>query len=345
MKKFLKGILTLSLLLLSNPVYAETSKEYEFKEINVGSPVDSDNAEISGLTWYKDYLIALPQFPAFTPEKSKVWTDDGFIYAIKKQDILDSINGKESVIEPKKIKLNAPGLSKLKGAEGFEAIAFIGNKIYLVLEAKDRDMFDYLLSGEISDDMSVINLDTKNYAIINPQSDIDNASDETMFALNGQLITIHEANGKRDNRHALHPVAHVFNKELDYSKEIPFPNIEYRVTDATTPENGTFWVMNYRFPYESKYRAYKDRIFEKYPAGETHKVKKQVERLVKMKYTDKGIELADTPPIQIKLEKEPRNWEGLAKLDNLGFIIVTDQNANPKQGPKTIFGFIPYQDN
>ncbi len=345
MKKFAKSILILLLLITANPVLAQTDTELDYKEINVGAPLNSINAEVSGFTWYKDYLIILPQFPAFSPEKSKVWSDDGYIYAIKKQDIINSINGtKKNIINPIKIKLIASGLTKLYGAEGFEAITFINDNVYLVLESKDRRMFDYLIAGKISSDMSNITLDTKNATIINTQSDIDNASDETAFTLNNQIITIHEANGKKDNLHPLHPVAHVFNSDLNYSKEITFPNIEYRITDATTPENNYFWVMNYRYPGESKYRSDKDKIFQKYPVGKTHHEKKQVERLIKLKYTDKGIEIVDTPPIQLKLIDQPRNWEALAKIDNIGFIIATDQNANPRQGIKTIFAFIAFKD-
>lgn len=344
MKKFIKKLLSLSMLLIANPAFAQNDLELDFHEISVGAPISNISSEISGLTWYKDNLIILPQFPDFTSGKNRVLPDDGFIYTVKKKQIIDFINGNNSVINPSKIKLIAPGLSKLFGTEGFESITFIGDNVYVILEAKDRVMFNYLLTGKINPDLSSITLDTANYSIINTQSDINNIAYETIIPYNNEIIAIHEANGKKNNIHPLSPVAYVFNKDLKYSKEISFPNIEYRITDATRPENDFFWVINYRYPKDFKDTTDKDLVFENYPAGTTHKDKKHVERLIKLKITSKGIEISDTPPIQIKLSDTPRNWEAVTKLDNLGFIIATDQNDNPKQGNKTIFGFIPYID-
>ena len=63
-----------------------------------------------------------------------------------------------------------------------------------------------------------------------------------------------------------------------------------------------------------------------------------VERLVELQITDAGIVRTDTPVITLDLENQPggRNWEGVARLDNLGFLLITDSS------PRTILGFVPF---
>ncbi len=52
----------------------------------------------------------------------------------------------------------------------------------------------------------------------------------------------------------------------------------------------------------------------------------------------KGISLTDTAPLQLALESdgESRNWEGIVRLDDLDFIIITDKF------PKTMLAFVQY---
>ena len=63
-----------------------------------------------------------------------------------------------------------------------------------------------------------------------------------------------------------------------------------------------------------------------------------IERLVELKYTSDGIKFSGTPPIVLGNEpdSDSRNWEGIVRLDNLGFILATDKH------PKTILAFMPY---
>ena len=42
-----------------------------------------------------------------------------------------------------------------------------------------------------------------------------------------------------------------------------------------------------------------------------------------------------TPPIQLYLEEKSRNWEGLARVDGKGFLMIVDEH------PRTILAFIP----
>jgi len=58
---------------------------------------------------------------------------------------------------------------------------------------------------------------------------------------------------------------------------------------------------------------------------------------VEFQYTASGISLVDTPPIQLELidDDHSRNWEGVVRLDGIGFLLMTDTH------PETILGFVP----
>jgi len=59
---------------------------------------------------------------------------------------------------------------------------------------------------------------------------------------------------------------------------------------------------------------------------------------VEMQITDEGIALIDQAPIQLDLPGEDaRNWEGIARLDERGFLVVTDKY------PQTLLGLVPVE--
>ena len=89
-------------------------------------------------------------------------------------------------------------------------------------------------------------------------------------------------------------------------------------------------------PGEGDLRRETDPIAERYGQGPTHQTYEGVERLVEFQYSEAGITLLDVPPIQLALlEEDLRNWEGLVRLDERGFLIATDKF------PQTILGFVP----
>jgi hypothetical protein len=114
------------------------------------------------------------------------------------------------------------------------------------------------------------------------------------------------------------------------------PHIEYRITDATALDSANrFWAINYFFPLEFDQIPDTDPLVERYGAGATHLQYQTVERLVEFQYDTTGIRLVDRPPIQLVLSSETgRNWEGLVRLDDRGFLLMTDRF------PGTILGFV-----
>ncbi|MFN8413602.1 MAG: hypothetical protein U0Z26_14550 [Anaerolineales bacterium] len=298
----------------------------------VGGPVADAKAELSGLAWFGDNLILLPQYPSVFRQNN----EDGFLFYIPKAEILTYLAGKDkSPLLPRPIQLIAPGLAEeIPNYQGFEAIGFNGTQIFLTIEAGSNadDMQGYLISGSIAADLSTLTLDTTKLTKIDPQAHSNNHTDESLLVLKDKVITFYEVNGVGI---IPKPVAHVFGFDLQPQGTIPMKNLEYRLTDTALGTGDTFWGINYFFPGDLDLLPKTDPIKDKYGTGKTHSLHPQVERLVEFKYSDSGITLVDTPPILLTLYDDARNWEGLVRLDNRGFLMVTDKF------PTTILGFVP----
>lgn len=297
--------------------------------IALDGPLSKSKAELSGLAWQDDMLILLPQYP------ERFGKEDGALFAIPKNEILDFLDGKSTQpITPTKIRFRAPGLKdSIQGFEGYEAIAFSGQNVYLTIESgKNEAMMGYLVGGQISADQSEIHIDTSRVVKIPPPVLIDNHTDEALIITGNRILTFFEVNGVKLNSN---PVAHVFGLDLSQQGTISFPNLEYRVTDAALGPDGQIWVINYFYPEETYLLPEADPLAEKYGAASTYKKYPQVERLVLLNYAASGITLTDVAPIQLELIKDARNWEGLVALDQRGFLLVTDKF------PGTMLAFVP----
>ena len=96
--------------------------------------------------------------------------------------------------------------------------------------------------------------------------------------------------------------------------------------------------MNYYFAGEIGLRVNKESLASQYGEGATHAQFDTVERLVELQYSPTAITFTATPPVQLELlgDDQARNWEGLARLEGRGFLMVTDKF------PETILGFVAY---
>ncbi len=311
------------------PTLAPVPNEQNVVVIPLAGPAASNNAEYSGLAWYGDTLILLPQYP------NRFGAGDGALFAVAKADLVAFLDGaNKNPITPRAIPLKAPGLvQKITGFEGFEAIAFVGDQVFLTIESKPSAMLGNIVKGKIASDLSTIEIDATTLLSIPPQAAISNFSDEAIVVAGNKLLTMYEANGAGANPQ---PVAHVFDFKPEAIGTLPFPNIEYRITDATpTDAANKFWGINYFFPGDVKILPLFDPLAQKFGKGKTHAQLPQVERLVEFQYSDAGISLTNTPPLQLWLPNaDARNWEGLVRLDNRGFLLATDSY------PQTILGFV-----
>ncbi len=309
-------------------------QEIEVIDIPMPMPLDKPNAEISGMAWYGDNLILLPQYPnRFKGEEA------GSLFYIQKQELLSYVHGPDNqVISINEIPFDDGGVSSLlTGFEGFEAIAFSGDRFYLTIETKpDEEMMGYLIAGTVDTDLSHMSLNPDKMIELAPQDDFTNASDEAIFIFEEKLYSIFEDNGKIVNPD---PIVHVFDLDLNPLETLKIDNIEYRITDASEVEDdGYFWVMNYFFPGDVQLDQPEDPLVVRFGEGETHASNEPVERILKMQITQADIRLLEEEPIYLKLlnDNEARNWEALATLDDIGFIIATDKF------PKTLLGFVRF---
>src|SRR3954462_11397216 len=89
-------------------------------------PIDLDltKSETSGLAWYGDYLILLPQYPDWQQTAG-----DGVLLVLHKQEILDILDYKRSgALQPRPVPFRTGDLRhKITKFEGYEAIAIHGD--------------------------------------------------------------------------------------------------------------------------------------------------------------------------------------------------------------------------
>jgi len=309
------------LLILSCSIAEET----KFVNIPLEGLITDPNQEISGMDWYKNDLVLLPE------------NLGGFLFMISKDEIIASLNTDiPEAINPRKIPFVTPDYStKIPGFEGFESIAFTGNHFVVTLEAKQgKDMHGYLARGTIDPKSLEAIIDEEAPLELPVPVQVNNMTYESTLIDKDNVILCYEANGKniRDS-----VWQYVVSMKNDSISKIEFPNIEYRITDVTrlNSENH-FWAINYLWKGDKKRLnpAY-DSIAAMFGEGKTHQNSEAVERLLEFEITGGKIQLFNREPIQIELDdKESRNWEGIVRLDEKGFLITTDKY------PGTVLGFV-----
>lgn len=310
-------------------------QEVPVQIIPLDGSITSPDSEISGMAWYGDTLIILPQYPEKNPSNN----GSPAAFAIQKDHILAYLQGSlTKPLTPQRVAFISSGISdQIPGYEGYEAIAIDGDRVFLTIEANHLGtMKGYLITGIIEPDLSQIRLEPTTLTQIPLQAQIFNSSYETILVSGDQVITIAEANGAEINPNAM---AYAFDSSTLTHMEIDFPNIEYRLTDASAiDQNGVFWVTNVYFPIEFWFHVSSDPIADEFGQGSTHARNLSVERMIELHYIGGIVTLADSQPVQLELiaDLNTRNWEALELLNDLGFLAMTDTY------PETILGFIPF---
>ncbi|MBZ0179582.1 MAG: hypothetical protein K8F36_09855 [Melioribacteraceae bacterium] len=316
-----------------NARVVDESKLFEFKFIG---PLSENSSELSGLDWYGDQLFILPQFPF----KMSGLDEYGYLYFINKSDILNVLNGDlDNRLNYNQIKLFAEGLEEFNSwGSGYEAIAFKDDKVYLTIESLDGgETAGYIVTGIYHETDNKIVLEKSTLKKIDQAIEIFNYSEESLLVQDDKILSIYEANGSNVNPN---PVVNVLDPNLIESQYYSLDNIEYRITDASQIDSsGNFWVINYFWPGDhEKLKPADDIIITNFGVGKSHKNSASVERIINLQILDQKIVLGEKNPVYLELQTdgESRNWEGLAKLDDLGFLMVTDKF------PKTILAFVPF---
>ncbi len=302
--------------------------ETEPVEIKLAKPFDSADYEYSGLAVFNDNVVLLPQYLfGFAQDTT------GYIYTIKFSRIDAYLSGENRIpIKPDSIKIFGNGLQRFNHrGSGYEAIAFMGNFVFLAIEDIGEPTNTFLVKGRYDENANFIRLDASTLTELPRQCDVRNYGYETLVKCNNELITISELNGKNITAS---PRCYQYDLQPEKTKSYYLPHIEYRITDATYCENNIFWAINYFWPGDiDLINPAVDRIAEKYGMGEHQSITKGIERILKFEITNDSLKVAGEP-IYIKPDSEgSSNWEGIAKFGN-GFLLITDSY------PETRFVFV-----
>ena len=308
-------------------------QEYDIIKIDLSGELSDRSSEISGLCWFGDNLIILPQYP------QRFGNEAGKIFFIPKNRLKSYIEGaSKEAIKPSSYEIDLTRIARyFRPGSGFEAISIIDTTAFFTIEYISSGSTETLLiKGEIDSSAKAIYIDEKSIITLPADLQIYNMSCESLFTFNNLLYPIFEASGKNVNTS---PKVSVFDNDLKFVRKIDFPTVEYRITDVTSvDDSGRFWAINYFYPGDkNKLTPAIDSIIQIHGIGKSNSQYDPLERLIQFQLTDNGIKISKHRPIYIKLEDNTgRNWEGLAKYDSLGFFIATDRY------PETILAFLNY---
>ncbi len=314
----------------TSPTSQPLLEEVEVVLLNIPERIQAASFEYSGLAWFGEDLVLLPQFP-----QGKDFSREANLFTIAKGDLLQAIENPDLELLIRDVPIINSDLRKvIKGFEGFESILFVEGEVYLTIESRaGNPMMGYLIRGEVKGELESITLDPESLVELVPFSSAGNATFEAMTYWNGKLYILYEHNSKQGDKL---PVAYQYNLDLELEQEIPFPVVDYRITDATVSDStGKFWVMNYFFPGDTHLAIDQDALILEYGEGETHANNEPVERLVELQVKNEKITRVDQPPVYLQLldYNIARNWEGIVMLDDLGFLLITDSF------PGSVLGF------
>ena len=274
-------------------------------EVPLDGLITDRKQEISGMTTYKDNLILLPE------------NRNGYYFYIPFDEIMNTLRTGDKILPIQKTFTTRKLKERYPGLDGFEAIAFNGDDVYIMVEVRiDGKMAGLLLWGTIIPSTMEIDIPEENIMLIKPPAQIDNFSFESLTITDGQLIMIYETNGSKTIDR---PFQYVVNLDDMSVNKTPFPHTDFRLTDATSVIDNRFWMINYYW------------TGDKETLGVPNDV--GIERLVEFKLGYNGIERSSSNYITLDNLDDPHNWEGLVRFSN-GFLICTDK------WPRMVLGYI-----
>jgi hypothetical protein len=324
--------------------YAEAD-EHAVRMLPIAGPMADADSEISGLAWYGDQLVFVPETLGLVMGLDrKLRPGEQVVYALTLDEVVAAVDGTaDGPLVPRAVPVTPGIVGQIEGIDGFEAVAFAGDRAFFQIETFDADGGKnpsiIMPAKVVGPGLSGIELDLDALHRYARETGDTNASHEAMFVHGDEVCAIYELNSAFC---VDRPAASCFDHDLRAVERLAFPHIDYRITDVTAlAEDGTFWAINYRYPGSKGREAYVpaiEALCRRFGIGPTHKRFGQVERLVQLQVVAGAIELTDRPPLQLELAEAPRNWEGIARLPGRGLLIVTDRF------PGTLFGFVAVPD-
>jgi len=304
-----------------SPPSPEPPIEVSVRIIPLEGAIGLPRAELSGLAWWHDELLLLPQNPE---------TFGGALFVISREAIELYLEHGEQPPAVRRVPFEAP--FEVEGYDGFEAIAVDGNEVFVTMEIRGASgPVGRIIRGRVHGALERIALEDPGQPL-EAQNRLSNTGYESLVVHGNQILALYETNGAVNEE----PLALVFDHQLGRGTDHPMAPLEYRVTDATEIDRrGRFWVMNYHWP-DAPWHSGQCSITEQYGQGESHARCTTVERLVELHLEGDDIVATARAPLQFQLldDEHPRNWEGVVRLGDRGFLIVTDQY------PDTLLGFV-----
>jgi hypothetical protein len=289
------------------------------KELPLHGPAAYPASEISGMAWHGDHLFLVAE----NPTRGFFVLDKAVLLAAVDADDPDPLEPGIALIE------NAEALEAIPNFDGIEALTFHADEAYMLVESRSSDcaMAAYLIRGKVDPATLAITLDKAAPTALPLSHQTCNFSCEALVLHGESLLVFEEANGANL---VPAPKATVFSLALEPQAPLPIPSIEYRVTDATPPDaQGKFWAINYLWPPERKLLD---------PADAATDPKAPVELLLELQVNEDGVRRTERAPVDLRAggpaSLEPHNWEGIARLGNRGFLLITDAF------PRTVLRFV-----
>jgi len=264
-------------------------------------PVSLGAAEVSGLTWWGDDLLLLPQYGDLEG------CDGPCAFELSRDELRAAIADPKNVLHPRPRAITLSQPLDMEGFEGFEAICLSKGQAFVLAETETETLtLGHLLRGTAD-----LDLDCSQLEKLEPPIQMKNLSYEAMVASADGVLAIPELN---DLDHAQ---ATLIDGQGGL-QPVPFPRLRYRVTDATnTDEYGFFWVSNVHWPGDG--------------LGSTTT---GVERLLRLRWTGHEVTGPDQIVDLALPEEGIRNWEGVARFER-GLLMVTDEH------PGTLLAWVP----
>ncbi|MBI1319901.1 MAG: hypothetical protein GC168_13310 [Candidatus Hydrogenedens sp.] len=292
------------------------------KVLPLGRPAYRASYEYSSLAWHGDTLLLMPE-------------DPDFLYALPRAAVAEAIAAESPApLEPEELPIENPEVFRAVHCyDGLEALAVEGERVWFAVEARCFcAMQAWVVAGRIEPEPRRIVLDPGSLTEIPLTHQACYFSVESALIHHDRLLLLEESNGAN-----LVPAAHAAVLPLTGGAPgaLPMPSIEYRVTDATAPDpSNRFWVTNYLWPQEY---GVLDPAVDAFQSGATEPIApgEPVERLLELEIQDDRIVSSGAAPIVLEpLPGEPRNWEGLVRWNDDGFLLITDAY------PETILGYV-----
>ena len=279
--------------------------KHSYKEIPLDGTITNRKEEISGMSSYQDKLILLPE------------NLNGYYFYIPFSEITNTLSTGDTILPVQKTFTTRKLKERYPGLDGFEAIAFKDDDVYIMVEVRiDGKMGGLLLWGTLIPSTMEIDVPEDNIMLLEPPAQIDNFSFESLTIKDDQLYIIYETNGHKTIEKPYQYVVDMNDMSLD---TISFPHVDFRLTDATSVIDNRFWMINYYW------------TGDKETLGVPNDV--GIERLVEFKLGYNGIERSSSEYITLDNLDDPHNWEGLVRFGR-GFLICTDK------WPRMVLGYI-----